>query len=471
MKVALIQPPMDSDYPPLSVGSLAAYLAARGHEARVFDLQIPAKRQTWRSELAAFAPALVGISAMTPTIAVSGRIGRAVKEILPQATLVLGGYHVSLVPDDAMGRHPCFDVGVIGEGEATLHELVEALESGSELEAVAGLILRRDGGLVTTPPRPRLTDLDALPLPHEFYDFEHYLWYGGYTERWTFKCASAIVSRGCPFRCSFCASQKFWSCRYLVCSPERVVDEMRWLERHGARSVYFRDSTFNVSRKWVREFCEQKRRSGLRMRWLCNSRVDTLSEEQLEAMVGAGLEALYLGVESGSQRILDYYNKGITVEQVREAFALCRKHGVATAAFFMLGAPEETRADIEASRRLARELGARYVYWSIFTPMPGAPLYEDFLARGYKPDFENLVFNRATIPIGDMGPEELEALHRELIGEFRRKTTRGDVWRRRLEILRSVRSMRDLRHVGRKLARRLGLGKEPPAGSKPAGGY
>lgn len=450
---------MDSDYPPLSVASLAAYLAAKGHEARVFDLQIPARRETWRAELAAFAPRAIGISAMTPTIAVSGKIGRACKEILPNATLILGGYHVSLVPDDAMNNHPCFDVGVIGEGEVTLHELVEALESGGDLEKVPGLILRRDGQLVTTAPRPRLADLDALPLPHEFYDLDYYLWYGGYTERWTFKCASAIVSRGCPFRCSFCASQRFWSCRYLACSPEHVVDEMRWLYRHGARSVYFRDSTFNVNKKWVREFCDLKRRAVPRMRWLCNSRVDTLTEEQLEAMVAAGLEALYLGVESGSQRILDYYNKGITVQQVRDAFALCRKHGVATAAFFMLGAPVETRADIEASRALARELGARYVYWSIFTPMPGAPLYEDFLAHGYKPDFENLKFNRATIPIGDMTCEELEALHRELLAEFQRKTTRRDVWRRRLEILRSVRSWRDVCHVTRKLARRIGLAK------------
>ncbi|HUT35670.1 MAG TPA: radical SAM protein [Planctomycetota bacterium] len=458
MKVALIQPPMDSDYPPLSLGSLAAYLASKGHTPRVFDLQVPAQRAEWPRALAEFAPQLVGVTAMTPTIAAAAEVGRTCKQALPDATLVLGGYHVSFLPEETMRRYPAFDVGVIGEGEVTLHELVEALDAGRELDQVSGLILRRGDGLVTTPPRARIQDLDALPWPHEHYDLGHYLWYGGYTGRWTFKCASAIVSRGCPFRCRFCASQRFWSKRYLVGSPEHVVDEMRWLARHGARSVYFRDSTFNVKRKWLREFCAAKRRAGLRMRWLCNSRVDTLDEEQLTLMAEAGLEALYFGVESGSQRILDYYNKGVTVEQTREAFRLCHKYRVATAAYFMIGAPIETRADIEESRKLARELRAKYTYWFIYTPLPGAPLYDDFVERGYKPDFEHFVFSRATIPVGDLAPEELEALHHQLVAEFRRKTTRGDVWRRRWEILRSVRSWRDVRHLGRKLARRMGLG-------------
>ena len=457
MRVALIQPPMDSDYPPLSLGSLAAYLAAKGHEPRVFDLQVPAQRAAWPRALAEFAPRLVGVTAMTPTIAAAAEAGRTCKQVLPDATLVLGGYHVSFLPEETMRAYPAFDLGVVGEGEVALHDVVEALDADGELEKVNGLILRRGGDVVMAPPRERLRDLDPLPWPHEHYDLDHYLWYGGYTGRWTFKCASAIVSRGCPFRCRFCASQRFWSHRYLVCSPEHVVDEMRWLARHGARSVYFRDSTFNVNKKWLREFCAAKRRAGLRMRWLCNSRVDTLDEEQLALMAEAGLEALYFGVESGSQRILDYYGKGTTVEQAREAFRLCHKHRVATAAYFMIGAPIETRADIEESRRLAHELRARYTYWFIYTPLPGAPLYDDFVERGYKPDFEHFVFSRATIPVGDLAPQELEALHRQLVAEFRRTTTRGDVWRRRWEIVSSVRSWRDVRHLGRKLLQRIGV--------------
>ncbi len=469
MKVALIQPPVDSDYPPLSLGSLAAYLAAKGHTARVFDLQVPAQQAAWQKELAAFAPRVVGVTAMTPSIVAAGQVGQVCREAVPEATLVLGGYHVSFLPEETLRSYPAFDVAVIGEGEATLHELVEALDGGGDLEKVPGLVLRREGSLVMTPPRERLRDLDALPMPHEHYDLEHYLWYGGYTGRWTFKCASAIVSRGCPFRCRFCASQRFWSSRFLACSPERAVAEMEWLARHGARSVYFRDSTFNANHKWVREFCEAKRRAGVKMRWLCNSRVDTIEEGELAMMAEAGLEAVYFGVESGSQRVLDYYHKGTTVEQAREAFRICHKRGVATAAYFMIGAPEETRADIEESRRLARELGARYTYWFIYTPLPGAPLYDDFVARGYRPDFTRFVFNRATIPVGDMTPRELEAIHAELVAEFRRTPTRREVWHRRLEILGSVRSWRDLRHLGRRLARKLRLAK-PPTGSKPAGG-
>jgi len=172
-------------------------------------------------------------------------------------------------------------------------------------------------------------------------------------------------------------------------------------------------------------------------------------------MKRAGLEALYFGVESGSQRVLDYYNKRMTVDQVRKAFELCHKHHIATAAFFMIGAPIETREDIERSRTLARQLRAKYTYWYIYTPTPGSPLYEETLVEGEEPNFEDFVFNRATMTVGDMTPADLEAMHRELVAEFTRTPTRADVWRRRLKILCSVRSLRDLRHVASRLAAKL----------------
>jgi len=459
MRVALIQPPMGSDYPPLSLGYLAAYLASKGHTPRVFDLQIAAQRRSWQKDLAEFAPGLIGLTAMTPSIVAANRIAASCKEILPTVPLVLGGYHVSFLPEATMQRYRAYDIGVLGEGELTLHELVETLESGGDLDQVAGLIVRHGDELFVTPPRERIGDVDGLPWPHEQYDLDWYLWYGGYTGRWTFKCASAIVSRGCPFRCRFCASRRFWSSRTLFGSPERVAEEMAWLARRGARSVYFRDSTFTANKKWTREFCEAKQRLGLKTRWICNSRVDTLNEEVVATMREAGLEAMYFGVESGSQRVLDHYAKGTTIEQTRQAFALCHKYGVATAAYFMIGAPIETRADIEASRQLARDLGAKYTYWFIYTPLPGSEMYDEFLQLGYSPDFERYVFNRASIPVGDIAPQELEAIHHSLVAEFRRKVTRDEVWHRRLDLLRSINSWRDVRHLGRKVFRRLGLVK------------
>jgi len=456
MKVALIQPPMASDYPPLSLGCLAAYLALSGHTPRVFDLQIASRGSSWQQELGDFDPRVVGITAMTPTIGAASRVAATCREILPEATLVLGGHHVSFLPEEAMRRYPVYDVGVIGEGEVTLRELVEAIDGGSDLDGVPGLIVRHGPDLVLTGPRARIRDLDSLPWPHDHYDLDHYLWYGGYTGRWTFKCASAFVSRGCPFRCRFCAAGRFWSRRYAVCSPDHAVEEMRYLAHRGARAVFFRDSTFNVRKSWVQDFCEAKRRAGIDLRWICNSRVDTLDEEQIVLMREAGLEALYFGVESGSQRILDYYDKGTTAEQAREAFALCHKHGVATAANFMIGAPIETRADIEQSRRLARELNAKYTPWFIYTPLPGADLYDEFLKLGFQPDFDRLIFNRASVPVGDLTCEELEAAHRSLVAEFRRQPSRADVWRRRLEMLSSVHSLSDVGHLGKKLVEHFG---------------
>ena len=457
MKVALIQPPDNSGYPPLSVAYLIAYLKLKGHKARLFDLQIPAQQQSWKKDLVQFGPSVIGVTAMTPAICKASKIGKICKEILPKAILVLGGCHLTFLPEETMLMHKMFDVGVLGEGEVTLHELIEAVENGSELDGVNGLIVRHGNELVTTDQRKRIHNLDSIPTPHEYYDLDYYLWYGGYSNVWTFKCASMIVSRGCPFRCKFCAAQKFWSKNYIYCSEDHVVNEMMWLSRHGARSVFFRDSTFTVNKKWMVSFCEAKRRAGIKMRWICNSRVNTLTEDLIIAMKDAGLEAIYFGVESGSQPILDYYKKGTTVDQARHAFALCHKYGIATAAYFMIGAPIETRADIEATRKLAHELKAKYTYWFIYSPLPGSELYDDFIKRGYKPDYENFLFNQAVIPIDGISTKDLDTLNHNLMNEFKNVHTKRDVWQRRFEIMRSVHSLHDIRYLVKRLTRRVGF--------------
>lgn len=454
MNVALIQPPDNAGYPPLSLAYLSAFLKSKGHKVRVFDLQVPAQRQLWQQDLLEFDPGVVGVTAMTPGIVNATKVGSICKEILPKATLVLGGCHVTFLPDETMQRYDIYDVGVLGEGEITLYELVKAIESGNKLGEVRGLIVRNGSELFTTGPRNRILDLDSIPWPHEQYDLDYYLWYGGYSNVWTHKCASAIVSRGCPFRCSFCAAKTFWSKRYTYCSPENIVDEMRWLTNHGARAVFFRDSTFTANKKWLMSFCETKRRAGIKMSWICNSRVNTLTEDVITTMKDAGLEAIYFGVESGSQSVLDYYNKGTTVEQARRAFALCHKYGIATVAYLMIGAPIETRQDIEESRKLAQELKAKYTYWFIYTPLPGSELYDDFIKHGYKPDYENIIYNQAVIPIDGISISELSVIRNNLVEEFKHRHSRSEIWQRRFDVVRSVSSLHDLGNLFNRIKRR-----------------
>ncbi|MFQ5964189.1 MAG: B12-binding domain-containing radical SAM protein [Candidatus Scalinduaceae bacterium] len=457
MKIALIQPQDNSGYPPLSVAYLSSYLETKGYKVRVFDLQIPAQRQSWQKDIAGFNPGIVGVTAMTPAIVKAGKIGITCKKILPKAILVLGGYHLSFLPEETMRQYMVYDAGVIGEGEITLHELVNTVEHGENFDEVQGLIVRKGNELITTGQRERINNLDNLPWPHKHYDLDYYLWYGGYSDIWTFKCASMIVSRGCPFKCRFCASQRFWSKNYRYCSPEYVIDEMKWLSRHGARAVYFRDSTFTVNKKWLMSFCEEKMRAGIKMRWICNSRVNTITEEVIVAMRDAGLEAIYFGVESGSQRVLDYYKKGTTVEQAQKAFALCHKYGIATVAFFMIGAPIETRKDIEETRKFAHELNAKYTHCFIYTPLPGSELYDDFIKHGYKPDFEHFIFNRAVIPIDGISPKDLATIHQNIAGEFKHYPNRGELWQRRFQIINSVHSLRDILYLTGRLTRRMGF--------------
>ena len=191
MRVTLVQPDTGGSYPPLSLGYLAAYIAARGHEARILDLQVPAQRERWQEILVEGQPDLIGFTALTPSIRQAGELAARARQLLPDAKLIVGGFHASMEPEQTLRDYPAFDYLCIGEGEETLAELAERLAGGQSPEGIAGLAWRREcgmrsadpqsgiwdleSGIVFAPPRGRIVDLDALPRPHAFYDLEYYL--------------------------------------------------------------------------------------------------------------------------------------------------------------------------------------------------------------------------------------------------------------------------------------------------------
>ncbi len=460
MRVTLVQPDTGGSYPPLSLGYLAAYVAARGHEARILDLQVPAQRQRWEKLLVEGRPGLIGFTALTPSIRQAGDLAARARELLPTAKLIVGGFHASMEPEQTLRDYPAFDHLCIGEGEATLAELCERLNAGRSPEGVAGLVWRSDcrlgsgirnleSGIAFGPARGRILDLDALPRPHGFYDLDHYLEAGSFTYQYGYRCASVIASRGCPFRCRFCSIPG----KYVHQSPERLADEIAELLARGADGVFFRDSTFTIKREWVLAFCEVVRRRRMRFHWIANARPDLVDDELLAAMKRAGCFALCYGVETGRDHVLDYYGKDHTVADTRRAVAATKRAGIRVIAYFMLGAPIETRADIEASVALARELGAERTIWKIFAPLPGCEIYNELKAKGVKLDFEAIRTDRASYPLADMTETEIEQRFRELQAEFAyaRDSRLRVFWRQ----LRRVRSPREAWRLARRVAGRL----------------
>jgi len=449
MRVTLIQPDTGGAYPPLSLGYLAGHVAARGHEARIVDLQIPAQRERWEKLLVESRPGLIGLTALTPSISQAGRLAARARELVLDARMIIGGFHASMEPEQTLRDYPAIDYLCVGEGEKTLAELCALLEAGEPVETVAGLAWRSGDRVEFGPPRERVPDLDLLARPHDFYDLDYYLDAGSFTYQYGYRCASVISSRGCPYRCRFCSIPG----KYVHQSAKSLVDEIQELLRRGADGVFFRDSTFTIKRQWVLEFCGRVRRR-LRFPWIANARPDTVDEELLREMKRAGCFALCYGVESGRDHVLEYYGKDHTVEDTRRAVAATKRAGIRAIAYFMLGAPIERRADIEASCQLARELHAERTIWKIFAPLPGCAIYDELKAKGVPLNYDNIRTNKASYPLADMTEEEIEQRFAELSREF--AYARDSHLRLFVRQLRRVRSPADAWRLGRRVARSVG---------------
>lgn len=360
-------------WPPLGLAYLGAALIRAGHRVQVFDPTPTNPDGTLIKK--GFRPDLVGITVLSPF--------RLAARMIAERVHSETGIPVAVGGPDVTGsweQHisdPAVDYAVIGEAEKTIVELAECVAEGRPPEGVAGLNYKRDGEVVVNPPRALMQDADDAPLPDRgLLDME---WYARQVIiRGTAKNSTTIMSaRGCPRACVFCDSRRTWTRAYRPHSAGRVVEEMRQVrDRYQVNGFQFLDDTFPVNKKRTLELCERFARELPGIEWSCQARVGGLDDELVLAMKEGGCIQLEFGVESGSQRVLDFLNKGFTVEQVRQTFAMCRNHGVRTYANLMIGTPHETVDDVRATFDLYREIRPNASDMWTATPYPGTDLYE-----------------------------------------------------------------------------------------------
>ena len=274
------------------------------------------------------------------------------------------------------------DFVILGEGEITLRELIHALEAGSSTASIPGLAyLTPTSNLElqtsnVTPPRPVLHELDSLPDPAwDLVDMDAYrqIW----LRQHGYFSLNLATTRGCPYKCNWCAKPIYGN-RYNSRSPERVAAEIEMLiERYGVRHFWMADDIFGLKPKWVQTFRDLVQSRNLKFSYKIQSRVDLLlKEDTIDALAASGLRQVWVGAESGSQKILDAMDKGATVDEIRQATRLLKQKGVEVCFFLQFGYLGETRADIEKTIALVEELLPHDIGVSVSYPLPGTGFYE-----------------------------------------------------------------------------------------------
>ncbi len=267
------------------------------------------------------------------------------------------------------------DVILLGEGEISLLETVNAFEKQTELHEIKGICFQQES-VINTGKRAVLKDLDTLPQPAwDLIDIKAYkaIWEQSGNE-FTLNMAT---TRGCPYHCNWCA-KPIYGQRYNVRSPQRVVQEMLWVKEHFGVSKYWMcDDIFGLKPGWVQTFHEELRKKDLTIRYKIQSRADLLlKENNIDALVRSGLEEVWIGAESGSQKVLDSMDKGTTIEQIETSTALLQSKGVRVAYFLQFGYLGETKEDIDATMDMLLRNMPDNIGVSVSYPLPGTPFYE-----------------------------------------------------------------------------------------------
>jgi len=408
--------------PPLGLAYLSAFLKERGFEVSLLDMQgsLMDSNELVKS-IKAFAPDLIGITTMTPTVPEALRVAELARATAPGAKIVMGGVHPTLDPASVLAS-VYVDYVIRGEGEFAIADLAAALSLGLPVDAIEGVSYKEaDGRLTLKGKAPLIKDLNTLPmLDYEAFPIERYIEHNRHLR--SIRGISMIISRGCPFQCTFCAVHETMGRTWRIKSAARVVSEIIILkERHGIEGVWFKDSIFNLDKEWVKEFCRLMIKADTGIQWQALTRVDLIDEEQIILMKQAGLTQLDLGIETGSPKSLLRLKKGITVERIKEQVALAKRH-VKAFGFFMIGIPGEQEIDVQQTFELAKELALDRWTWSIYSPLPGSELYQELIAEGkiepYRLEFNQVHFTEAYEGICDIPPVRLKELYKEINDYF-----------------------------------------------------
>ena len=360
---------------PLGLCYLASFLEKNGVLVSLIDAEAEGlKNDRILERIRDFKPEAVGITSTTVAFSRARDLAIAIKASEPSIPIIIGGPHITANPRETLS-FKCFDYGVMREGEITLFELLKAITRDDPLENIQGIVYRRNGEVVVSPPRPYIKELDYLPFParHLLPDMKKYLPpLGSYSAK---SVISMITSRGCPYECIFCDNNVFGrNIRYY--SPEYVLSEIEnVIDTYAAEEIFFLDDTFTSDRERISEILSLMRKKGIKIRWSCMTRVDRVDKDLLRQMKEAGCWQISIGVESGNQGVLDFIKKKIKLEDIKNVVNCSYELGIYVKGFFMIGHPTDTLETIDETINFAKANLFSDAVVTLSTPIPGTELY------------------------------------------------------------------------------------------------
>ncbi len=379
-------------FPVLSLLSLASYLEKEGFKVEILDLNIKAlKNKNILRVIKEKNPIVIGITSITASIYEAYRLARLIKSKF-NISLVIGGPHATFSDEEILNESN-FDIVVRGEGEEILNEIVRTIKGEQNLDDIKGISYKKDGKIIKNKSRKFIADLDKLPFPAR-----HLV----PLEKYGTHAFTIITSRGYPFGCTFCQVSGKDGLKWRYRSATNIIEEIKEIIKNypnvkkvggpeGKRPmVFFVDDNFMVSIERIKEICNTIIEEGIEIYWDSNARVDTIaniSENILDLLKKSGCLHIFLGVESGSEKILKSYNKQIKKKDVLKSAERLKKKGIFFTSFFMLGYIEETKSDLNATIQFAKKMDPTIVAFRILIPLPGTKIYEKYVKEDLIMDF------------------------------------------------------------------------------------
>lgn len=373
--ILLINPPIGIEgiilHPPLGLGYIERTLTKNNYRVKILDMPIlNLFSKDLKKELIKFKPSIIGISVMTKTFAQSIEVAKVCKKELPDVEIVLGGPHPTFCASEILSRHKEIDYVIKYEAEYVFLDFLRELsKKQGNLRKVEGLVFREEKKIIENRNPQLIEDLDSLDFPNrKLIPYKKYLEKDDET--------TMITMRGCPFNCKFCSSTLMGR-KIRKRSVQNLLPEIRHILKLGFKSIFFSDDTFTFDKNRVIELCKLILSNNLKFRWTCNMRITDANKEMLAYMKKAGCYRVFVGIESGSDLILNTIHKKLVVKQIKSAVQMIKYAKIEVHASFALGMPGETEESIKASIRLAKDLNPEMISFNILTPYPGTALSDN----------------------------------------------------------------------------------------------